>query len=112
MAKGTNDRWSYPAFYFMGSGSFGFTSAGGSSVRSTQESSSLSSSWGRFMLLPHHSCHTMLLPDDGLPHYLSVAPFFMLRREKISPSYQKDVRRASGVTVVTSSPVFGCALCI
>ena len=23
MAKGTNDRWSYPAFYFMGSGSFG-----------------------------------------------------------------------------------------
>ena len=50
----------------------------------------------------------MLLPDDGLPHYLSVAPFFMLRREKISPSYQKDVRRASGVTVVTSSPVFGC----
>ena len=57
------------------------------------------------MLLPHHSRHTMLPPDDGLPHYLSVAPFFMLRREKIIPSYQKDVRRASGVTVVTSSPV-------
>ena len=91
-----------------GLGILGFTSAG-SSVKSTQESESLSlSSWGRFMLLPHHSCHTMLLPDDGLPHYLSVAPFFMLRREKISPSYQKDVRRASGVTVVTSSPVFGC----